>query len=292
VPCDISSTEGFRRILTAALGHLLANQPAALAGEVEGVHQMRIAVRRLRSAVALFENHLDANAAQRFGAELKHLGQALGSVRDWDVYCRDILPRVEQHAPAAKPQFLRGPAAAARDEALHRLKQELATPAFTSLVVGLAALTEGETGGLLREGGKLEDEQLSDLAPKLLRRAIRKMQRRGRHLGRRSIEELHELRKTLKRVRYGVEFLSSLGKPKHVRAFLDGCKDLQERLGAINDASLAVDLTGRIAAVSARQTLIPAFAAVSDWSSMEQSRSLHHLLPAWRKLKDLSSPLR
>jgi CHAD domain-containing protein len=118
------------------------------------------------------------------------------------------------------------------------------------------------------------------------------MHRRGRHLGRRSIEELHELRKALKRVRYGIEFLSSLGRPKPIRVFLEGCKDLQERLGGINDASLAVELTGRIAAVSARQTLIPAFAAVSDWSSMEQSRSLHHLSPAWSKLKDLPSPLR
>jgi inorganic triphosphatase YgiF len=292
LPRDIGPIEGFRRILAAALGHLLANQPAALAGEVEGVHQMRIAVRRLRSAIAFFEHHLDAKAVQRFGAELKHLGQVLGAVRDWDVYCGDILPRVEQHAPTAKPQFLRGPAAAARDEAHHRLRQELATPAFTSLVLGLAAWAEGEAGPLLSEEREHGDEQLAELAPALMRRAVRRMHRRGRHLGRRSIEELHELRKALKRVRYGIEFLSSLGRPKPIRAFLEGCKDLQERLGGINDASLAVELTGRIAAVSARQTLIPAFAAVSDWSSAEQSRSLRHLPPAWSKLKNLPSPLR
>ena len=51
--------EALRAIIGETLGHLLKNQPAALAGDPEGVHQVRIAVRRIRSALRLFSPHLE-----------------------------------------------------------------------------------------------------------------------------------------------------------------------------------------------------------------------------------------
>jgi len=64
--------------------HLLANQPAALHGEEdEGIHQMRVAVRRLRSLLALFQPFLEPHTAGRFADELRRLGQVLGTARDW-----------------------------------------------------------------------------------------------------------------------------------------------------------------------------------------------------------------
>ena len=50
----LSGAEAFRRILGEALGHMLANVAAAKAGDAEGVHQLRVGVRRLRSALRLF----------------------------------------------------------------------------------------------------------------------------------------------------------------------------------------------------------------------------------------------
>ena len=83
----IGVPEAFREIVAAGLGHLLANQPAAAAGDPEGVHQMRVAIRRLRTALVLFETHLEPHATARFEAELKRLGRVLGEARDWDVFC-------------------------------------------------------------------------------------------------------------------------------------------------------------------------------------------------------------
>jgi triphosphatase len=84
---DISLAETTRRIISAELGHFLANQPAAVVGDVKGVHQMRVGIRRLRTALAMCGKHLEPHAKRRFEAELKPLGQVFGAARDWDVFC-------------------------------------------------------------------------------------------------------------------------------------------------------------------------------------------------------------
>jgi inorganic triphosphatase YgiF len=89
---DIGVPAAFQEIIAAGLGHFVANQPAAAAGDPEGVHQMRIAIRRLRTALVLFEEHLEPHTTQRFQTELKHLGRVLGKARDWDVFCLDTVP--------------------------------------------------------------------------------------------------------------------------------------------------------------------------------------------------------
>ena len=293
LPRGIAAADGFRRIVGAALAHLLANQPAAAHGDAEGVHQMRVAVRRLRSAMVLFRRHLDPERAERFDAELRRFGRVLGAARDWDVFCTELLPAAEQDAPEARPLLLEGPAAKERAEAHRRLAEEIAGPAFTSLVLGLAAWVEGgpEERPALADGGV--EERLAELAPELLGSVARKARRRGRRIGRRSGEELHDLRKSMKKLRYSVEFLSGLCDRKRVRTYLEACKDLQEELGAINDAALAAEMTGRLAAVaSARSTLAPAFGALSDWSKERGTEHLRRLPDAWHRFKAASPPAR
>jgi triphosphatase len=73
---DVGVPGAFREIVTAGLGHLLANQPAAAAGDPEGVHQMRVAIRRLRTALVLFGTHLKPHATARFEAEPDPAGHA------------------------------------------------------------------------------------------------------------------------------------------------------------------------------------------------------------------------
>jgi inorganic triphosphatase YgiF len=287
LPHSVGVAEGFRRIVGATLTHLLANYPAALAGEAEGVHQMRIAVRRLRSAIFLFQRYLEPQAAARFDAALKRVGRVLGEVRDWDVFCGDILPVAENDVPQAKPNLLKGPAARQRAEAQCRLVSELEGPAFTGSVLGLMAWVEDHSEGTLLLGNGSAAEQLADLAPKLLDRAAQRPLRRGRHIRRRTNEELHDLRKSLKKLRYSVEFLSDLCGRKRMHAYLQACKDLQEQLGAINDAALAAAMTSRLAGVAASVTLAPTFSMMYDWSKAQGSKHLRRLPDAWDRFKAL-----
>src|SRR5262249_6038985 len=90
---DVPAIEALRAIIEATLGHLLANQPAALAGDPEGAHQVRVAVRRIRSALRLFSPHLEPHAKGLFEEELRRAGQTIGEARDWDVFCDEIIAK-------------------------------------------------------------------------------------------------------------------------------------------------------------------------------------------------------
>jgi len=159
---------------------LLGNQPAAASGAADGVHQVRVAARRLRAALILFGHHLEPHAAARFEGELQRLGRVLGQARDWDVFYLETLPAALGGAPEDSWRCLLGQAAEAERAASHRqLGDEFAQPALTGLVLGLAAWAEDEAG---LPGDKAMQGRLSDLAPELLDRVARKTFKRGRHI--------------------------------------------------------------------------------------------------------------
>src|ERR1700712_2177318 len=88
---SLGVAQGFGCIIDSGLDHLMDNRAAALAGNPEGVHQMRIAIRRLRTALVMFEPCLAPGAADRFQTELQRLGRVLGEARDWHVFSEEVL---------------------------------------------------------------------------------------------------------------------------------------------------------------------------------------------------------
>lgn len=110
-----TGADAFRQIMTEKLGHLLVNQPAALAGDAEGVHQMRVAIRQLRAALALFQPLLEPHTETRFQDDLRRIGRVFGEAWDWDVFTLQILPETLREAGA---ELLRQPAMARREAAL------------------------------------------------------------------------------------------------------------------------------------------------------------------------------
>ena len=275
---EVTGADGFRRIVAAGLGALLANQAAASAGDPEGVHQMRVAVRRIRAALVLFAPVLEPHALGRFEGELKHLGRVLGDARDWDVFCLETLPAIEA-GPDAGAGLLWRAAEAERATAHERLRGELATPALTGLALALAAWIEDAPRVL---GDESLEKPLADLAPKLLGRVARKTRKHGRHVGRLSGPDLHALRKSLKKLRYGVEYMGDLFPRKAVKAYVKRCKALQDRLGTINDAHVATDAAARLSE-GGRVELVPALAAVALWSKGQRREAMRRVEGAWDK---------
>src|SRR5215813_3094228 len=92
---DMSTGKAFQQIADACLAHLVLNRALLAEPGVEALHQMRVAVRRLRSACKLFEDALEHRPmAARLQDELRWLGRLLGRVRDWDVLLTQSLHRV------------------------------------------------------------------------------------------------------------------------------------------------------------------------------------------------------
>lgn len=285
LPDGVTAGDALRRILGAALTNLLANQPAAAARQIEGVHNMRIAIRRLRSALVLFRSLLDREKEEHFTGELRRLGRVLGEARDWDVFCTETLHQAEEDgvAPPLLAQ-LREAAEAQRAAAYGYLTTELRGPGLTALMLDMAAWAETLPSG--------PDERLraplSDIAPELEARLQRKALKRGRHIRRRSEAELHSLRKALKKLRYGVEFMAPLHRRKRVKAYLRGLKALQEQLGLLNDASVASSLTAKLR--EAHTALVPAAEALTGWAEARRTQGRRHLRQGWRAFKDTKLP--
>jgi triphosphatase len=127
---DDPAIEALGVIIGETLRHLLSNQPAALAGDPEGVHQVRIAVRRIRSVLRFSRRIL----RRMFEGEPRRAGRTIGEARDWDVFCDEILPHVSETAKARNvAEMMRAPAEARRAAAHKRCVRQLQDPSFRAL---------------------------------------------------------------------------------------------------------------------------------------------------------------
>ena len=135
---DVAARDGLRLIVGEILSHLLSNKSAALAGDAEGVHQIRIAIRRLRSALRLFGPRLEPHAAAAFESKLQRTGRIIGAARDWDVFCLDALPKaLGEIEELGWNRLLRESADARRRAADAASAREVGGAAFTALVLGV-----------------------------------------------------------------------------------------------------------------------------------------------------------
>ena len=280
---DVAGADAFRIIVSNALAHLLANRGPALAGDAEGVHETRIAIRRLRSALRLFRPHLEPNATGLFEAEMRTLGRVVGEARDWDVFLSEVLPEAgKRSAERGLIEILREPAERRAKAAHATAERKLDEPSFTSLVLGLAAWAH-EAHTL---GDKRFLRPLADLAPNLLDRLLIKAEKRGRGVHADSpAADLHPLRKSLKKLRYGVEFFAAVYPRKSAKDYVKSLKRVLRAQGAINDAALAARLAEELASPT-RLDLAPSVAALSQASEGASIEARRKFRKAWDGLKD------
>ena len=88
---DMASAEAFRAIAHSCLRQVIVNEPAMSKGQAEGLHQMRIGLRRLRAAIAIFGDVVADEQQEKIEAELKWITRELGPARDFDVLVTDVL---------------------------------------------------------------------------------------------------------------------------------------------------------------------------------------------------------
>ncbi len=233
-----------------AIGHLLEvllhEAPRCrLERGPEGVHQMRVALRRLRSALKVFRPLADGPALREFDDGLKALARVLGPARDWDVFLSGLgqdLADALPNEPAVARLLDQG--TRARDQAYQALRQVLDGPGFRLLLLqgmALAVLPPWPPGARLAP-----EAPLPDFAAALLRKRWRRFRREGREIASLDDAARHELRLTGKRLRYAAELFAGLWSPRRARRFLRRLARLQDSLGAANDAAVAHDLVASL----------------------------------------------
>jgi triphosphatase len=242
----MSEADAFRAIGSACLRHFRLNEIALLAArDPDALHQARVALRRLRSALSLFRYSVRGKDYQHLRDELRWFAGQLGEARNLDVLLGDDAP-----PPFSDDARLREALRIEREAAYDRVMAAIESERARALLLRLALWLE--LGGW-RFKPRAEGN-VRALATHQLERQWRKVRRHGAALG--ALDALdadaeHQLRIEVKKLRYAAEFLASLypSKPEagRCRSFIAGLKDLQERLGIANDHRIASAVAARLA---------------------------------------------
>jgi triphosphatase len=226
------------RILREQFAVFLAHEPGTRIGEdPEELHDMRVAARRMRAAMKIFEEPLPVRT-QRFRNEFKWIAGALGEVRDLDVQLEQLDGWISSASSGDREplEALRAVFQERRKKARRSMLRRLNSRRYARLV---------ESFGAFLERGPSRRAQASRrpilaAAPDLVRKPYRRVRKLGDPLSEESSgEEYHELRKKGKRLRYALEFLSDIyGDP--TKDLIKPLKELQDVLGDHQDAEVAV----------------------------------------------------
>jgi triphosphatase len=227
------------------LTHLLRNEPVVLACESEGIHQMRVAVRRLRSVLSALKPMLPQKHHRWASEELKWLTHALGPTRNWDIFAANLAAPVSEALSANRElEYLVRAAERRRHAAFDDVKQAILSERYAKSILCLLRWFEahGWREQPVSEDAALLLAPIATIAPKLIERCYRRARKRSKRFAEQTPTQRHRLRIALKELRYIIEFLESLFDENQVRTYVNRLKLLQDCLGHANDVRVAYDL--------------------------------------------------
>jgi CHAD domain-containing protein len=256
---DMPARSAMQAILLQLLDTLEANVAGAVRDiDTEFVHDLRVAVRRTRSALKLCGDVLAAGVAEKFGPEFKWLGDVTTPIRDLDVYLLgyDGMAASLLAATPAELAPFHDHLAEARDAAQRALARALRSRRFTDLMRAWRAVLSAPAP---RRG-----MTVAQLAADRIRRANRKVLKRGPAITADSPpESLHDLRKRCKELRYLLEFFGSLHDPAIHRQAVQDLKGLQDCLGEYQDGQVQQHEIRMFAAQMMAERDVPATALLA-----------------------------
>lgn len=278
---DLSAAEAFRRITAAASDQILRNWAAFLANDdPECIHQLRIGLRRQRTALRAFRPLIDSDGLRRLAVDLRDAGRVVSEMRDKDVLIADIVQPILDRVPETDTGVALLEKLTA-DCAAHRasLRKELASARWNGFLLRVALLPHGALWP--QDGAR---GRVTKHAERCLDACWVKVRKRARRLNTLSDAERHELRKDLKTLRYTVEFFSPLYPPKLRDRFLESLKVLQDSFGYLNDVVLSRTLPDRVGAAS-EPDMHRVLGFVVGWHSALAEAEWADVTRRWRHLK-------
>jgi triphosphatase len=293
----MSPTQALRAIVFGCVAQLQANEAGVIAAQdAEYLHQARVAMRRLRSGLAVFRRGFPRAAFEEVVRELRWLDGALGPARDWDVFALATLPRVASafrqqrglHALAERTAALRGTADAAAGEALGSSR-------YTVLLLKLLGVFYREPWLAIadEEAQAARAQPLEAFARDVLSRRHRKVVKAGRDLVNAREHEsdhaqLHQLRIEIKKLRYAAEFFSTLYE-RRVKQYTSALAGLQELLGGLNDAATVERLCEALRRTDDSEPTGEAIGLVRGWAAATAAAHLEQLSVAWKRFRDVET---
>ena len=259
---NISAEQAIQLIVENTLNHILPNIAAIADGvaEADHIHQARVGLRRLRSALKNF-SHWSEQMNADWEAELAEIFTALGQARDYDAIQDSVIPLIQN---VSDFDFTLTPNN--KNNIAQKFSQPKTTLLFLSLFSFIYAKNPSKT-------------KLSKCVAKSLTKLYQQILNDATIFSQLSIEQQHRTRKRIKQLHYCIDFISNTYSKKKVQTFINKLQIIQEYLGFYNDLFVAEYIFQQ--QVSEQ----PHFLFALGWVKAQQ---VHILKKADKKLKTLS----
>jgi len=272
---EAAASDALVMLCGAALEQIAANAPGVARGDdPEYLHQLRVGIRRLMSAVRAFRPLLRRKRADAITQSLRDMMQILGRARDWDVF-RETLAHAEASAGlVARARYKRTVA--------RRAGQALVTsPRFQSAQLRTLRWLHGDPW----RTDAARAEPLTHFARRSLDRLHAKLIKRGRRIDWRDPARRHAVRIAVKRLRYASDFFSTTFPHQAVGPFLARLAALQDTLGELNDVSVARTLLEALGPKEAAPALREEAGRIRQWLARRERELIASLATDWDALE-------
>jgi adenylate cyclase len=280
---DLTPRAACRAIALSCLDQMQRNHAGAFASEdPEYIHQMRVAMRRLRACLRLFAPVLPPDYAGHLLPALRDMMVRLGKARDLDVLLADIVAPVIAALPdEPRLAVLAGVVTENRYAARRNAVRHLESREFGQLMIHLAALLHTST---LDEA--LAAESVAEFAAERAKRLRRKVSELAAQARLDEPASLHALRIGIKRLRYALEFFAALARGKAQHRMANWLAATQGTLGELNDLANAGQLLMTSAGHDDR--LREAVTLIGGWHGPRHVRLMARLPKLLKELQALA----
>ncbi len=240
---DDSLSEAGRKVLGYHFAQMVLHEAGTRLGEdIEELHDMRVATRRMRAAFEVFKDAFDAKAVKIHLKGLRATGRALGRVRDLDVFMEkaqhylDTIPQEQRSGLDPLLTLWANERQVDRELMLEHLNSEDYANFKSKFIKFIST-----PGAGAKPASYSSPHLVQHVAPVLIYTRLASVRAYGPILESATIEQLHSLRIEFKKLRYTLEFFSEvLG--NEAKQLIEEIKILQDHLGDLNDADVACSI--------------------------------------------------
>ena len=290
---DQSVSDVLASILRHNFDYLLTWEEAARSWEdIEGVHQFRVTLRRMRSALSLFRTALPKAERSRWSDELRWVAGELGLARDLDVFIAEGLSAVAEDLPLAGAEGLLQLAEQRRAQAYDgQVCAMLDSDRYRQFKDGFAAWLDGkqwESADMSKKERKLMSMNIVQFSRNLMDKQERKVLSAGSHVDRYNAKDMHSLRIECKKLRYAAEFFRPLF--LGMDTFIAHMKGLQDLLGLMNDVAVMRQLLDDLLADEGDHEILVYAGGLIGWRTCDYHHMLNRFDAYWEEFIEAKHP--
>ena len=278
---EMTAEQAFIAISWHCIEHWQANEEIIWHHDTpEGIHQMRVALRRLRSSLNFYQDLIPQESYTKLHHQLKWLTTVLGTARDWDIFTQHLL-EIQSHHSETSLADLATTITELRKNAYVNVRHIIGSPEYSRLLLTLGKWLTQRRWRKNMEMRALQslEQPVGHFANQILPSRYQKLCRQGEQIAKLNAKQHHNLRISVKKMAYATRFFSNLYPPTTTQAFTKSLSQLQEQLGILNDAKTVTTLLNQVPSTtnSIRQLLKQHF-------KQQKPENLDKLTKIWQNL--------